>query len=142
MFHVYEFEVFEDEGWFLAVPFGFLGGTQGESYAEACRMAADWLRVECEYRAMREEPFPEATFGNEPRHGGAVMVVGVEADRDTVRKDRMAMRRPFCASRLTLYRAFGIFIHVRRASAERGWLSWTGLGTGSSAFWLKSQATT
>ena len=86
MFHVYEFEVFEDEGWFLAFPFDFVGGTQGETYAEACEMAADWLRVECEHRAMHEEGFPRATFGNEPRHGGTVIVVGVEASRDTVRK--------------------------------------------------------
>ena len=86
MFHVYEFEVFEDEGWFLALPFDFLGGTQGESYAEACEMAADWLRVECEHRAMHGEGFPPATFGNEPTHGGTVVVVGVEASRDTVRK--------------------------------------------------------
>lgn len=86
MFHVYEFEVFEDEGWYLAVPFDFQGGTQGESYAEACEMAADWLRTECEYRAMHEEPFPKATFGNEPQRGGRVVVIGVEADRDTVRK--------------------------------------------------------
>lgn len=86
MFFIYEFEVFEDEGWFLAVPFDFVGGTQGETFAEACEMAADWLRVECEYRAMHDEDFPTATFGNEPRHGGTVLVVGVEAGRDTVRK--------------------------------------------------------
>lgn len=86
MFYVYEFEVFEDEGWFLAFPFDFLGGTQGKTFGEACEMAADWLRVECEHRAMHEEAFPAATFGNDPQHGGKVVVIGVEAGRDTVRK--------------------------------------------------------
>ena len=86
MFHVYEFEVFEDEGSYLAVPFDLQGGTQGETLAEACEMAADWLRTECEFRAMRDEGFPAATFGNVPRHGGRILLVGVDAGCDTVRK--------------------------------------------------------
>lgn len=34
LFYMYEFEVFEDDGWFLAVPFDMLGGTQGETFDE------------------------------------------------------------------------------------------------------------
>lgn len=86
MFHVYEFEIFEDEGWYLAIPFDMLGGTQGETLEECCEMAVDWLRTEMEYRDMHDEGFPKATFGNEPAHGGRVVLVGVDAGRDTVRK--------------------------------------------------------
>lgn len=86
MLHVYEFEIFEDEGWYLAVPFDMLGGTQGETYEECCEMAADWLRVEMEYRDMHGEGFPVPTFGNEPRNGGRVVVFAVVAGKDTVRK--------------------------------------------------------
>lgn len=65
MFYVYEFEVFEDEGWFLACPFDFLGGTQGETFAEACEMAADWLRVECEHRASRPSRRRQASWADD-----------------------------------------------------------------------------
>lgn len=70
MLHVYEFEVFEDEGAMVVLPFDMDGGTQGADFAEAYEMAADWLKTEMEHRAMRGLPFPEATFGNEPREGG------------------------------------------------------------------------
>ena len=86
MLHVYEFELFEDEGWYLAVPFDMLGGTQGKTYDDCCKMAADWLRTEMEYRAMHDEGFPVPTFGNEPKHGGRVVVFAVMAGKDTVRK--------------------------------------------------------
>lgn len=45
MFHLYEFEVFMDEGWYLALPYDLEGGTQGKTFEEACEMAADWLRA-------------------------------------------------------------------------------------------------
>lgn len=86
MLHVYEFEIFEDGGLFVALPFDFDGGTQGNTFADACEMAADWLQVECEHRAMHEETFPKQTFGNEPKNGGKVVIVAVNADKDTVRK--------------------------------------------------------
>ena len=86
MFHLYEFELFEDEGWYLAFPFDWGGGTQGENLRDACEMAADWLRMMCEDRAIHDERFPEPTYGNAPRHGGRVVLIGVEAGRDTVRK--------------------------------------------------------
>ena len=70
MLHVYEFEVFEDDGMLLAVPYDMDGGTQGRDMREVAEMAADWLQLEMEHRAMRNLPFPEATFGNTPRNGG------------------------------------------------------------------------
>lgn len=85
MTHVYEFEMFKDEeGWFLVLPFDMEGGTQGGDFKEACAMAADWLRTEMEHRDMHGIPFPEATFGNEPREGGTVVVVAVDAGKETV----------------------------------------------------------
>lgn len=90
MLRVYEFEIFEDEGWFLALPYDFDGGTQGETFAEACGMAAEWLQIECEERAMHGLPFPEPTFGNEPKNGGKTVIVAVSAGKGTVRKVRAA----------------------------------------------------
>jgi len=84
MLHIYEFEVFEDEGLVIALPFDMDGGTQGVDFSEACEMAADWLKTEMEHRAMRNLPFPNATFGNEPRHGGRTIIVAVDAGKETV----------------------------------------------------------
>lgn len=87
MFHLYEFEVFEsDDGWFIAAPFDWDGATQGETLEEACVMAADWLRIMCEDAAIHDYELPEPTFGNEPLNGGRVLLVGIEAGLETVRK--------------------------------------------------------
>lgn len=87
MMHVYEFEVFEDEGMLLAFPYDMDGGTQGESSKEACEMAADWLQMEMEYRDMCGLPFPEATFDNKPQHkDGKTVIVAVNAGKNTIRR--------------------------------------------------------
>jgi len=86
MLHVYEFEIVEQDGFFLVFPYDLEGGTQGLSFHDACEMAADWLQAEMEYRDMRREPFPVATFGNKPRYGGQNVILGVVAGRDTVNK--------------------------------------------------------
>lgn len=90
MLHVYEFEVFEDDGWMLAVPYDMEGGTQGKNVREVAEMAADWLKGEMEHRAMRGLPFPDQTFGNEPRNGGENMIVAVDAGKETVPRMTMA----------------------------------------------------
>ena len=90
MLRVYEFEIFEDEGLFLALPYDFDGGTQGGSFAQACEMAASWLQCECEERTMHDKPLPEPSFGNEPKNGGKTVIVAVSAGKDTVRKVRAA----------------------------------------------------
>ena len=84
MLAVYEFELFEDEGWVLAFPYDMDGGTQGADLKEACEMAADWLKGEVEHRMMAGLALPEATFGNDPRHGGRNAIVAVDADLDSV----------------------------------------------------------
>ena len=86
MLYVYEFEIFEDEGWLLAFPYDMRGGTQGADFREVCEMAADWLHAEAEARLVNGVEFPEPTFGNEPRHGGRNIIVAVEASKDTIRK--------------------------------------------------------
>lgn len=84
MLHVYEFEVFEDEGWGLAFPYDLEGGTQGKTLREAAEMAAEWLQGEMEHRIMKQLPLPEPTFGNAPQHGGENMIVAVSVDLDAI----------------------------------------------------------
>ncbi|WP_165046206.1 MULTISPECIES: type II toxin-antitoxin system HicB family antitoxin [unclassified Adlercreutzia] len=86
MVYVFEFEIVEEEGWFVAIPFDFSGATQGESVAEACEMAADWLRTEIEYRLMNNEVIPEATLEHKPQRGGRVLLVAVDVSLDSVEK--------------------------------------------------------
>ena len=90
MLHVYEFEIFEEDGWFLAFPYDFEGATQGETFKDACEMAADWLQTEIEHREIHGIPLPEATFGNEPENGGKVVIVAVSADKSTVPRVTLA----------------------------------------------------
>lgn len=78
MFYMEEFEVYESNGMFIAVPFDFDGGTQGESLREASEMAWDWMKTELEYRMMEGEEIPPATIGNEPTHdGGRVVLIAL-----------------------------------------------------------------
>lgn len=84
--HIYEFEIYETEGAFLAFPYDLPGGTQGSSFKEACEMAADWLQTSAEHWAMHGGTPPEPTFGNEPQNGGKTVIVAVSASKETVRK--------------------------------------------------------
>jgi predicted RNase H-like HicB family nuclease len=84
--YTYEFEIVRSEGWYVAVPFGMDGATQGKDIAETCLMAADWLRAEIEHRLLHGLAIPPATFGNEPVEGGSCMVVSVEAGLDSIRR--------------------------------------------------------
>lgn len=84
MTHVYEFEVFADEGFLLAFPFDFEGGTQGTDLEDLADSAVDWLKLTVEHCAMHDIALPKPTFGNEPRYGGRVMLVAVDAGIHTV----------------------------------------------------------
>jgi len=90
MLYIYEFEVFEDEGVFLAFPYDFEGGTQGKDFGDACESAADWLHSEAEARLINGVDFPEATFGNEPQNGGRTVIVAVDASKESIRKTSAA----------------------------------------------------
>lgn len=78
MFVMQEFELFESEGYVLAFPFDLEGGTQGETFVEAAEMAADWLKSEAEWWLMTGQTPPDPSFGNEPQHGGRIVLIGVE----------------------------------------------------------------
>ena len=79
MQYTYEFEVFENEGRFIAYPFDMDGATQGRDIREVALMAADWLRSDMEHRLLHDIKIPVATFGNRPVEGGMVMLMSVEA---------------------------------------------------------------
>lgn len=84
MQYTYEFELFENDGWFIACPFNMEGATQGANVEEAALMAADWLRAEIEHRLIHGLDIPTATFNNEPKEGGSRMIVSVEAGLEQI----------------------------------------------------------
>ena len=85
MLYLHEFELVAGEGGLVsAIPFDFPGATMGADYAEAAEMAADWLKTEVEYRLMNGEPIPDSTLGNEPREGGRVLLVAVDASLEGI----------------------------------------------------------
>ena len=86
LFGVYEFEIVQDEGGYVAIPYDFEGATQGESLEEVCLMAADWLKTTLEDHEMRARALPKPSFGNAPRYGGTNMVFAVQAGRETVER--------------------------------------------------------
>lgn len=85
MFYMEEFEVYESEGLYIAIPFDFDGGTQGESLKDASEMAWDWLRTELEYRMMGGDDIPEPTVGNEPKRGGRVVLIATNVSLSDVK---------------------------------------------------------
>ena len=85
-FGVYEFEVFQEEGHFIAVPYDMEGATQGEDFEDLCLMVADWLKMHIEDWEIAGKELPAATFGNKPRHGGTNMVFGISAGIETIEK--------------------------------------------------------
>lgn len=84
MLHVYEFEVYPGEKYLIAQPYDMDGGTQGIDFKEACEMAADWLQTEMEHRVLHDLPFPDSTFGNEPRNGGQNIIVAVNVEKGAI----------------------------------------------------------
>lgn len=82
----YEFEIFEDEGFYCAAPYDFDGGTQGRSFDELCDMVAEWLKLKIEDAAMHHKALPSPTFGNTPRYGGSNVIFSVTAGLETVDK--------------------------------------------------------
>lgn len=81
---VYEFEIFEDNGSWLALPFDFEGGTMGDNFQDAIAQAADWLHEMGNYSLTDGVSLPRPTFGNTPRHNGHVIAVSAVYGLDTV----------------------------------------------------------
>ena len=82
MLHIYQFEIFENEGVYLAFPFDMEGGAQGCTFAEAIENAYDWLKIEMEHRAENNLDYPIATLNNSPQNGGMVVTLCLEANKD------------------------------------------------------------
>ncbi len=101
MFVMQEFELFEDDGWVLAFPFDMPGATEGHDFEDAAEMAADLLKCMAEDWIIRDIEPPKPTFGNEPKHGGRIVLIGVEVTRDSIptisaseAADRLGVSRP------------------------------------------------
>lgn len=84
MFYLCEFELYEEEGMVTASPFGLEGGTCGSDFRDAAEMAADWLKGDADMRLMLGRDLPELPIGNEPSHGGQLLLVGVDASLDNI----------------------------------------------------------
>lgn len=84
MFVIQEFELFEEDGWVLAFPFDLPGATEGHDFEDAAEMAADWLKCNAEDWLIHGIDPPKPTFGNDPVHGGRVILIGVEVTRDAI----------------------------------------------------------
>lgn len=91
MLYMYEFEVFESGGCYIAVPFDMDGATEGENLPECYEMIADWLRTKAEDSIMHGTPLPKATFGNKACHGGEVAVFAIEVNSESIKK--MSLQR-------------------------------------------------
>lgn len=72
--------MYEADGYVLAIPFGMEGGTFGDTFEDAVREASDWLR-ETVMDDLAHGRIPAgAKLGNEPKHGGRMVVVSVDCD--------------------------------------------------------------
>ena len=84
MFYLCEFELYEEDGYVIAEPFGLGAGTFGEGREDALESAADYMRVAIEDMLIKGETVPEATLGNPAQHGGMVVVLAVDCSLDRV----------------------------------------------------------
>lgn len=86
MVYIWEFEFFEEDGGYCAVPcgdFGY-GATCGDDLEEAVEYAADFLKMAVEDMLMKGEKPPAMRFGHDPEHGGRIIAVAVECSLDDI----------------------------------------------------------
>lgn len=79
-----DFEVFEDDGIWLAIPLGMGGGTEGHTFDDAVKMACDWLRLNAEHIAARGMEPPEYESGLPLENDGTRVVVCVPFGREAI----------------------------------------------------------
>ncbi|MBR2835662.1 MAG: helix-turn-helix domain-containing protein [Coriobacteriales bacterium] len=84
MIFIREFELFENEGMTLAIPHDMPGGTEGYNFQDAIEMAADWLRMMAEDALIRGVDLPGGNLGQEPEHGGKMVIIAIQADLKNV----------------------------------------------------------
>ena len=81
MMVIREFEfVPDEEGGYVALPFGMGGGTEGETLEEAVGMAADWLRLMALDALVHGRELSGGGVGHAPREGGTVVAVAVPVE--------------------------------------------------------------
>lgn len=83
--YTYEFEAYLAEKYWIVIPHGLEGATQGIDFEDAVDMAADWLRIKAEDAAIYGYEMPDPVFGAPLEHGGQRIVVSVVAGRDTIK---------------------------------------------------------
>lgn len=81
-----DFEIFEDDGMWLALPLGMDGGTQGYTFDDAVDMACDWLRLNVEHAAIRGIDLEESKRSLPLEHGGTRVVICVPMGRECIDK--------------------------------------------------------
>ena len=84
MLAINEFEFYEEDGMFVAIPFDREGATCGDDFDDAVAMAADWLYETVKYEKIEGVQPPKTTFGHKPEHGGIVMPVAIDFDINRV----------------------------------------------------------
>lgn len=85
MAYVYEFEVCEEDGWLMAIPFDDIRGWgQGKNAEELAESVTDLVRVNAEEHAMAGTDMPRATFGNRPLRNGTIMLVAADGGLHTI----------------------------------------------------------
>ena len=78
MLYVHEFEVFESEGCFLAIPAPPLGGgTFGDTFDDAVESAVDWLTMTVDDMLMKGHEPVACSFGHKPENGGRMIAIAV-----------------------------------------------------------------
>lgn len=82
--YAYEFELFECEGAWCALPIGLDGATQGLTRAEAIGNAAEWLYIMAEDAEIRAKELPAPVFGAPLRHSGERLIVSVIAGHELI----------------------------------------------------------
>ena len=82
--HLCEFEVFEEDGAFVALPLGLSGATEGATFEEAVAMAADWFSTELEDAVIHGNALPQPPLGQPLSHNGQRVVVSCLADKSAI----------------------------------------------------------
>lgn len=82
--HICEFEIFESEGMWCALPIGLDGGTCADTRQGAIEAAVEWLEVLAEDAAIWGKELPLPVFGSPLEHCGERVVVTIHAGRELV----------------------------------------------------------
>lgn len=80
MIFIREFEIFEEDGLFIADPTDMGGGTFGESFRDAVESASDWLYETVLDDMANGRETEGGALGANPSRGGRIVAVSVNCD--------------------------------------------------------------